>query len=157
MTTQNKRYSRPLSISLLVSFLLLLFVLPIQAGNGRIACIDGEAAGFSCNNVDLLAHLPLSAIGGDADNGVLASDIWGWTSPNSGKRYALVGLRNATSFVDVTDPLNPVYLGKLPAQGTALSPYRDFKVYQNYAFIVGDAPFVNHGMQVFDLLKLDSA
>ena len=41
------------------------------------------------------------------------SDIWGWADSQTGNEYALMGLTNGTAFVDVTDPENPVYLGRL--------------------------------------------
>jgi choice-of-anchor B domain-containing protein len=55
--------------------------------------------------------------------------------------------------VDISDPVNPLYLGKLPTQ-TSSSPWRDIKVYNNYAFIVSEAG--GHGMQIFDLTELRS-
>ncbi|MEM1204699.1 MAG: choice-of-anchor B family protein [Acidobacteriota bacterium] len=112
-----------------------------------VPCAGGVADGFPCSKVDLKAHLPLSAIGGGSGN-----DLWGWTDPLSGREYALVGRSTGTSFVDVTDPESPVFLGDLPTHSVA-SPWRDIKVYQNHAFIVAD--FIDdHGLQVFDLTQL---
>ena len=79
------------------------------------------------------------------------NDSWGWTDPTNGKEYALVGLDNGTAFIDISDPVNVVYLGKLPTH-TSPSIWRDIKVYNNYAFIVSEAG--GHGMQVFDLTRL---
>jgi len=109
-------------------------------------CIGGTAAGYECNNIDLLAFMPLSSIGGGEGN-----DIWGWTDSQDGKEYALMGRTNGTSFVDISDPENPIYLGNLPSHG-ASSIWRDIKVYANHAFIVSEAS--GHGMQVFDLTRL---
>ncbi|RMH68072.1 MAG: choice-of-anchor B family protein, partial [Bacteroidetes bacterium] len=118
----------------------------------RINCLDGEAAQFACQRVDLVSFLPVSAIGGG--RGVMVNDIWGWTDPETGKEYALVGRMDGTSFVDVTDPANPVYIGNLPkTEGSPGAVWRDIKVYQNHAFIVADASGA-HGMQVFDLTQL---
>src|SRR5690606_9195402 len=78
-------------------------------------------------------------------------DVWGWTDSHTGREYALMGLANGTAFVDVTDPVHPVYLGKLPTHTTA-TVWRDVKVYADYAFIVSEAD--KHGMQVFDLARL---
>ncbi|NUM43820.1 MAG: choice-of-anchor B family protein [Anaerolineales bacterium] len=110
-------------------------------------CVDGMAGPYACLDVDLLAFMPLATIGGGGGS----NDIWGWTDPLDGKEYALVGLTNGTSFVDVTNPETPVYLGRLPTQ-TSNSTWRDIKVYENYAFIVSEAG--GHGMQVFDLTRL---
>lgn len=111
-------------------------------------CVGGLAAGtYPCNNIDLLAFLPLANIGGGQGN-----DIWGWTDPVTGNEYALMGRTNGTAFVDITDPVNPIYLGNLPTH-TTNSTWRDIKVYQNHAFIVADSAG-SHGMQIFDLTQL---
>ncbi|MGE0555216.1 MAG: choice-of-anchor B family protein [Gemmatimonadales bacterium] len=116
---------------------------------------DREAAGFQCQNVDLLAFLPNAALG--AGRGVRLNDIWGWTDPETQREYALVGRMDGTSFVDITDPSNPRYLGDLPLhEGARPSIWRDIKVYQDHAFIVADLAG-QHGMQVFDLRQLRSA
>jgi choice-of-anchor B domain-containing protein len=81
------------------------------------------------------------------------NDIWGWTDSLDGKEYALLGLNNGTAFVDISDPENPVYLGRLPTH-TSSSSWRDIKVYNDYAFVVSEAG--GHGMQIFDLTELRS-
>jgi choice-of-anchor B domain-containing protein len=118
----------------------------------RIVCADGRVGRFGCDNVDLLAYLPINAIGGG--RGVRANDIWGWTDSETNRDYAIVGLSNATSFVDVTDPYNPVHVGTLPmTTGARASVWRDIKVHEGHAFIVADSAG-QHGMQVFDLARL---
>ncbi len=112
-------------------------------------CVNGNAGGFACNNVDLLARMTSSDIGGGPS--VDLNDIWGWTDPVTGVEYALVGLENGASFVDLSDPENPVYIGKLPTHSSS-SLWRDIKVYNDHAFIVSEAS--SHGMQVFDLNQL---
>jgi choice-of-anchor B domain-containing protein len=112
------------------------------------ACIGGMAAGtYPCNNVDLLSFMPLATIGGGQGN-----DIWGWTDSLTGNEYALMGRTNGTAFVDISDPINPVYLGNLPTH-TSNSSWRDIKVYQNHAYIVADSAG-SHGVQIFDLTQL---
>lgn len=118
---------------------------------GGTACVNGMAAGYPCAHVNLLAHLELTEIGA-SDGTVTGNDHWGWTDPSSGRQFVIFGLSNGTSFVEITDPLNPAYLGFLPThEGT--SNYRDIKVYQNHAFIIADL-LPNHGLQVFDLSQL---
>ncbi|MGH2538718.1 MAG: choice-of-anchor B family protein [Candidatus Promineifilaceae bacterium] len=123
---------------------------PVQdlAPMGATPCVGGMAGPYPCDNVDLLAFLPLGNIGGGSGN-----DSWGWTDSLDGKEYALMGRSSGTSFVDITDPVNPIYLGNLPTH-TSNSDWRDIKVYSNYAFIVSEAS--GHGMQVFDLTELRS-
>jgi choice-of-anchor B domain-containing protein len=111
-------------------------------------CSGGSADIYPCENVDLLAYLPMSSIGGGEGN-----DGWGWTDPQDGKEYAIMGRSSGTSFLDISDPANPVYLGDLPTH-TVNSDWRDVKVHQDHAFIVSEAS--NHGMQVFDLTLLRS-
>ncbi len=111
---------------------------------------------FPSTNIDLLGHLPLSMIGGSnpvvGSGGVRGSDIWGWTDALTGREYALVGRSDGTAFVDITDPVNPLYLGILPS-ATGNAAWRDIKTYQDHAYIVSD---INgpHGLQIFDLTTL---
>ena len=117
-----------------------------------VDCTEGSAGVFSCDMVDMLAFLPIREVGGE--RGVQLNDIWGWTDPESGREYALAGRVDGTSFVDITDPSNPVYLGNLPrTEGTPGAVWRDIKVYKDHAFIVADAAR-EHGVQVFDLTQL---
>ena len=109
-------------------------------------CVGGMAGPYPCSEVDLLAFLPLASIGGGSGN-----DIWGWTDPLDGSEYALVGRSSGTAFVDISDPVNPIYLGNLPTHSSN-STWRDIKVYSDHAFIVSEAS--GHGMQVFDLTEL---
>ena len=111
-----------------------------------LPCTDGFAGPYACSELDLVAHLDLDAL--DASSG---NDVWGWTDPQTGREYALMGLSNGTAFVDITEPANPQYLGKLPT-ATEPSDWRDIKVYADHAFVVSEAP--DHGLQVFDLTHL---
>lgn len=115
---------------------------------GATPCVGGMAGAYPCDGIDMLAMMPISTLGGGGGN-----DIWGWTDPLDGKEYAIVGRTNGTAFVDISDPMNPIYLGNLPSESTA-NTWRDIKTYNNHAFIVSE--IYNHGMQVFDLTRLRS-
>lgn len=128
---------------LLLSLFSILYTAIVFA---QVPCENGFAGDYPCNNYDLMSHISLAALGASAGN-----DSWGWTDPADGKEYAIMGVDNGTCFIDISDPVNPVYLGKLPTH-TNPSAWRDIKVYQNYAFVVSEAS--GHGMQVFDLTKL---
>ena len=124
--------------------------LPAITG-GEIACEDNEAADYDCDHVDLLSFLPREEMG--AARGARLNDVWGWTDPETGREYALVGRMDGTSFVDVSDPYNPRYLGNLSrTEGSPASTWRDIKVFRDHAFIVADGAG-EHGMQVFDLTQ----
>lgn len=128
--------------------LLLLTLFLATFINAQNLCEDGLAAGlYPCNNVDLLAHMDVAALGGGNE----MNDIWGWVDDVSGREFAIIGKLNGTAFVEITDPLNPVLLGNLPTH-TINSIWRDIKVYQDHAYIVSEAG--GHGMQVFDLNQL---
>src|SRR6187397_355696 len=71
-------------------------------------CVAGQAGVYACSNVDMMVQMPLSAIGGGSGN-----DVWGWTDSTTGKEYAIIGLSNGTSFVDISNPVAPVFLGRL--------------------------------------------
>ena len=113
---------------------------------------DGMVAGFACSDVELVSFLPVDAVGGG--RGIMVSDLWGWTDPDTGREYAILGRFDGTSFIDVTDAENPVYLGNLPlTEGATPNLWRDMKVYANHAFVVADNAG-QHGIQVFDLTHL---
>jgi len=115
-------------------------------------CREGRMADFPCANMELVAHMPVSALGGE--RGVWVNDVWGWTDPETRRRYALVARRDGASFVDVTDPASPRLVGNLPrTEGSRPSVWRDIKVIGNHAYIVSDGAGA-HGMQVFDLTAL---
>ena len=61
-------------------------------------------------------------------------------------------MTNSTAFVDVTNPVNPVFLGRIDSNA-GNNFWRDVKIYANYAFIVAD-DVGEHGMQIFDLTRL---
>ena len=115
-------------------------------------CGDGNIKDFNCQGVDLKSFLPIEDIGGE--RGISLNDIWGWTDPQTGTEYALVGRTDGTAFVDVSDPTNPVYVGQLPlTDGARINAWRDVKVYKDHAYVVADNAG-NHGMQIFDLTQL---
>jgi choice-of-anchor B domain-containing protein len=120
---------------------------PPATTDGPETCVAGAAGEFTCSGISLDKRVPFDSMDGTAGN-----DIWGWVDAQSGNEYALVGMTNGTAFVDVTDPQNPVFLGRLPTQ-TGNSGWRDVKVYQDHAYIVADNAGA-HGMQVFDLSRL---
>jgi choice-of-anchor B domain-containing protein len=121
-----------------------------DACNRLFVCKNSMAGPYPCNKIDIMSVIDNTTLGGSAS--VNGSDIWGWTDPTTGNEYALVALTNSTAFIDITNPVDPVFLGRLNSNaGTNF--WRDIKVYNNYAFVVADG-VGNHGMQVFDLTRL---
>jgi choice-of-anchor B domain-containing protein len=109
-------------------------------------CVNGMAGPYPCENINLLSFVESGDLGGGSMN-----DIWGWVDPLDNAEYVILGRTNGTAFLDITDPVNPIYLGNLPT-ASLNSTWRDIKVYNNYAFIVSEAG--QHGMQIFDLTNL---
>ena len=117
-----------------------------------IECRDGMAGSFPCANVDLISYLPVHEMGGV--RGLATNDAWGWTDPDTDRDYAIIGMRDRASFVDVTDPYNPVYVGiMMKTEGSRTSAWRDMKVRNNWVYIVSDGAG-EHGMQIFNLEHL---
>lgn len=112
-------------------------------------CIRGVAADtYPCDRVDMMSRVTLQDLGLG-----LANDLWGWTDPQTGADYALVGGIEGTVFVDISDPKRPDVVGILPTHSTQGRQFwRDLKVYDNHVFVVSE--HTDHGMQVFDLTQL---
>ncbi|GAA2518137.1 choice-of-anchor B family protein [Pilimelia columellifera] len=110
-------------------------------------CVNGKVDKYPCQNVDLLSFLPQAELGGGG-----SSSMWYWNDAETNNEYILYCRSNGMSFINVTDPVNPRYLGNLPAANGTNATWCDVRTYKNFAYIGKDA--VNHGIQVFDLHKL---
>jgi len=75
------------------------------------------------------------------------SDIWGWVDAN-GNEYALVGLNDGFSVVDVTNSTNPVEMFYIPDIN---STWRDIKTWGNYAYVTTEA---DTGLLIVDLTDM---
>ena len=71
------------------------------------------------------------------------SDIWGWVDGSN--EYALVGLNDGFSVVDVTIPTNPIEIFYIPDLN---STWRDIKTWGNYAYVTTEA---DAGLLIVDL------
>jgi len=123
---------------------------------GPAECINGMAATYECHNIDLQSHIPLNEFSSSPNS---ANDIWGFVDLNNQKEYAIMGLRNATVVVDVSNPNDPIEIGSIAGLS---STWRDIKVYQYfdsaeskykaYAYVTTEAN--TQGMQILDLTDL---
>ncbi|MEP7706434.1 choice-of-anchor B family protein [Paraglaciecola sp. 25GB23A] len=119
-------------------------------------CDNGSAAGFACENISLLSHLALSEFPSSPNAG---NDIWGHIDLNTGKEYAIIGLSNAISVVDVSEPESPVIVGSISGQATS---WRDIKVWQYFdsnanrwqAYAYATADNVSEGLTIINLSGL---
>ncbi|MAJ89730.1 MAG: hypothetical protein CMD08_00425 [Flavobacteriales bacterium] len=76
------------------------------------------------------------------------SDIWGWANPINGNEYALVGLNDGFSCVNVTNPSSPIEEFYIPDLN---STWRDIKTWGNYAYITTEA---HAGLLIIDLTDM---
>jgi choice-of-anchor B domain-containing protein len=120
-------------------------------------CVGGKAGGvYPCKDVALMSFIPKSRFNLDQNSLEDTNDIWGWSYNDGGtvREFALIGLTDGVGLVEITDPTNPIVLGRLESKiGTSL--WRDIKVYNGYAFVVSES--IDHGMQVFNLKRLLTA
>ncbi|MCE7981122.1 MAG: choice-of-anchor B family protein [Caldilinea sp. CFX5] len=119
-------------------------------------CVNSMAGSYPCQGIDLVGRIPLNSFPGAPTS---ASNIWGHTDLNTGREYALIGLRNGTGIVDITVPTQPTVVAHIPA---AASLWRELRAYQTYdavarrwrayAYIVTEA--AGQGVQIVDLSNL---
>ena len=88
--------------------LFIILQLTLFYSYGQTPCTNGFSGEFPCNNYDLLSHVPVSTLANSLGNPE-GSDVWGWTDPDTGKEYAIAAMTNSTAFVDITDPINPIF------------------------------------------------
>lgn len=75
------------------------------------------------------------------------SDVWSYNAPN-GLEYALVGVSNGLSIVDVTTPAEPNEVQFIDGLSTI---WRDIKTFQNYAYVTNEG---GNGILIADLQLL---
>ena len=75
------------------------------------------------------------------------NDIWGYVAPDNSE-YAIVGVYDGVSIVDLSDPENPVELEFLPGLS---STWRDIKTWGEYAYVTNET---GGGLMVIDLSGL---
>jgi len=93
-----------------------------------------------------MAQLNMTFLGGkNYTNDV--SDIWGYVD-SLGNEYALVGVRDGISVVDVTDPTNPTEIWWFNGPSTV---WRDLKVWNKHCYVTNES---SQGLFIIDLSGL---
>ena len=95
---------------------------------------------FSQKNISLIGHF--------AYNDYL-NDVCSWVD-STGKEYAIVGLQNGVSIVDLSDPANPKEVQHITGQYTY---WRDIDTWKNIAYVTNEA---SGGLMVIDLTNFDT-
>jgi len=124
-----------------------------------MTCTSGFAGEYPCQGIDFMSRVPLSSFTGSP---LSASNLWGYVDLDDNREYAIIGLRNGTGVVDVTDPVNPVIVGHISGVS---SQWREVKVYQfwnasasrwdAYAYITTEGS--GGGIQIIDLTQLPAS
>jgi len=122
-------------------------------------CTGGLAGEYPCQGIDFMSRVPLSSFTGSP---LSASNLWGYVDLDDNREYAIIGLRNGTGVVDVTDPVNPTIVGHITGVS---SQWREVKVYQfwnasagrwdAYAYITTEGS--GGGIQIIDLTQLPAS
>ncbi len=82
---------------------------------------------------------------GSLDYEVEGNDVWGYVDSNN-TEYAIVGLTNGVSFVNLSNPVFPSETFFISGQNTI---WRDIKVWDHYAFVTSDN--TTEGLLIIDL------
>jgi choice-of-anchor B domain-containing protein len=100
------------------------------------------ASVVTAQHVDLLGHLPYP---------VRANDVWGYED-SAGTEYALIGVLNGTSIVDITtDSTHPTELFFVPGPE---SIWRDIKTWNGRAYVTNET---GKGLLIIDLRQLPAS
>lgn len=108
----------------------------------------GVSAQYNANGVRLLSQIPLNKFPGSPSEG---SAIYGYTAP-SGREYAVIGLKNGTAIVDITNPTAPVVINHIPGPS---SSWHEQTVLNGYAYAISDGNNAI-GIQIIDLRNADN-
>lgn len=156
MKLGNSASVRVVAIGLIVALVAAIVVAIGSTADAQSAptsgkCKNGRVGEYFCNKIDLVAYVPAEVMGGAG-----VADVWGWVDPATKKEYAILGTTGGVQFLDVTDPSEPVYMGRLPAKapGNALI-WQEIEILNDYAYIVCDLDPC--GLQIFDLKRLAGA
>ena len=136
------------------------FPVPLrQSELAATSCSGGFAGEYPCQGIDFMSRVPLTSFNG---NPVSASNLWGYVDLDDNREYAIIGLRNGTGVVDVTDPANPVVVETIVGVN---SQWREVKVYQfwnatasrwdAYAYVTTEG--AGGGIQIIDLTQLPAS
>jgi choice-of-anchor B domain-containing protein len=112
------------------------------------ASVAPHAAGQG-DRVHLLSRV--NSYDGGGSGGWDYNDVLGYRSAG-GREVALLGTWNGTSFIETTDPLNPVELAYIPHSGSLWS---DMSVWQDYVYVVTDLS-AGGGLQIIDVSDLSN-
>ena len=101
------------------------------------------------DRVHLLSHV--NSYDGGGSSGFDYNDVLGYRDA-TGREIALLGTWTGTSFVETTDPFNPVELAFITHSGSLWS---DMSVWKDYVYVVTDQS-AGGGLQIIDVSDLSN-
>lgn len=130
--------------------------LAAEQSHAFVPCVNNQSGGFPCSFVSLQSHVSLQTLRPSSSS---SNDVWGYTDLNTQREYAIMGLQNGVSVLDITDPQAPEEVGVATGSSTT---WRDIGVYQRYdaaakrwrayAYVTADRS--NDFLMVLDLSNL---
>ena len=100
---------------------------------------------------NLSAQTNVSLLGRKTYPGKECSALWGYTAPD-GREYALEGVEDYLSIVDITNPTSPIEVAQVPCSN---SIWHEIKTYSHYAYMVSDQ--TADGVIIVDLQNLPNS
>jgi choice-of-anchor B domain-containing protein len=94
----------------------------------------------------IINHVPLEEM-----EALSANHLSSWHDEETAMVVAIVGLNNGVGFVEVSQPQQPRFMGKLPSH-SGHSLFRESVVYKDHLYVISKAE--HHGLQVFSLQEL---
>ncbi|NVK88087.1 MAG: choice-of-anchor B family protein [Gammaproteobacteria bacterium] len=132
----------------------------LQQKQVQETCVNNSAAGFPCENIDLMAHIPLQQFSSSPRAG---NDIWGHVDLNTGIEYAIMGVNNGIAFFELSNPEAPREVGTI--NSSVSSTWRDIKVFQLFdddvgqwrAYAYATVDNAREGVTIIDLNNLPTS
>jgi len=123
-----------------------------DSGNEPSPVASPSPTGAASSNMVLLAHVDLATLSLAGSGAPQAASVaatsaagnYGYTTAD-GRRFALTGLNDGTSIVEVTDPRNPRRVAHIPG---ASSSWREIRTYREYVYVTTEA---RTGLDVIDM------
>jgi choice-of-anchor B domain-containing protein len=80
------------------------------------------------------------------------NSVWGWYDATKKREYAILGGKNGTYFIEVTNPKNPILRDYVKGKQSNCI-WREYKSYKNYAYLISDDAPPN-SFQIVDMSYL---
>ncbi|MEY4594544.1 MAG: hypothetical protein RIQ47_954 [Bacteroidota bacterium] len=108
-------------------------------------------AQYAFQNISLLGRFDDPTVVAEPALGIRYQSCWGWTDPNNGREYGVIGSTAGTYIVEVTNATNPVVRDYVPGRSQARI-WHEYKTYGKYLYMISDGG--GNSLQIADLSYL---